>query len=139
LLELFVSTMFLERAGWIFLPDSEWGGIETVKQKLGYLDSILLDLKPWGKAHLVPTWQHPTKRPPMIGRFLDLESGIYVEAAVVEPPNVIVPLAIHGNGVTCVLLRRSSRSHEKVFGAQKVGIANFPPHVLAQTTKMGTM
>ncbi|KAJ6566944.1 hypothetical protein B0H19DRAFT_900174, partial [Mycena capillaripes] len=139
ILELLVSTMFSERMGWIFLGDSEWGDIETTQDKLGYLDSNLRKLKPWGKSQLVPKWQDPTKRPCIPGKFVDLENGIYVEGTVVERPNVLVPLAIHGNGVTCVPLRRGSRSHEKVFGAQKVGIANFPPHILAQTTKMGTM
>ncbi|KAF7336165.1 HET domain-containing protein [Mycena venus] len=139
ILELLVSTMFLERKGWIFLSDSEWSDVETMQDKLGYLDSNLRKLKPWGKVQLVPKWQDPIKRPCISGKFVDLEHGIYVEATVVERPNVLVPLAIHGNGVTCVLLRRGNRSHEKVFGAQKVGIANFPPHVLAQTTKMGTM
>ncbi|KAJ7849425.1 hypothetical protein B0H14DRAFT_870309 [Mycena olivaceomarginata] len=139
ILELLFSTVWLDRKGWMFLSDSEWGDTETLRQKLGDLDSNLRKLMPWGKSQLVPKWQDPTKRRCIPGKFIDLESGIYVEATVVERPNVLVPLAIHGNGVTCLLLHRSSRSHEKVFGAQKVGIANFPPHVLAQTTKMGTM
>jgi hypothetical protein len=70
---------------------------------------------------------------------VDLKSGIYLETTLVELPDILVPLAIHGNGVTCISLRRGSRSHEKMFGAQKVGIANFPPHILAQTPKMGTV
>ncbi|KAJ7652419.1 hypothetical protein DFH06DRAFT_1093960 [Mycena polygramma] len=140
ILELLISTMFLERKGWVFLPNDEWGGdIDTTQQKMGYLDSYFTKLKLWGKSQLVPEWQNPTKRECIHGRFLDLESGIYVDVSVIERPNVIVPLAIHGNGVTCLLLHRSGREHEKVFGAQKVGIANFPPHILAQTTKMGTV
>ncbi|KAJ7810567.1 hypothetical protein B0H13DRAFT_1667438 [Mycena leptocephala] len=50
ILELLVSTSFLERKGWIFLPDSEWGDVETTQQKLGYLDSNLRKLIPWGLA-----------------------------------------------------------------------------------------
>ncbi|KAJ7722023.1 hypothetical protein B0H16DRAFT_1334962 [Mycena metata] len=42
LLELVVSTMFLERKGWIFLPDAEWGDLNTIEQLLGQ------ELKPWG-------------------------------------------------------------------------------------------
>ncbi|KAJ7758672.1 hypothetical protein B0H16DRAFT_1258533, partial [Mycena metata] len=88
---------------------------------------------------LSPKWEDPTKRSCIPGRLVDLEHGIYVETNVVELPNVLAPMAIHGNGITCVLLHRENREHEQFFGAQKVGIANFPPHVLAQTTKMGTM
>ncbi|KAJ7877640.1 hypothetical protein B0H13DRAFT_1631619 [Mycena leptocephala] len=48
-IELLVSTMFLERKGWIFLRDSTWGGeIEETEKKLGDLDSNLRTLKPWG-------------------------------------------------------------------------------------------
>lgn len=94
-----------------------------------------------GESQLVPEWQSPTKRigECIPGKFVDLKSGIYLETTLVELPDILVPLAIHGNGVTCISLRRGSRSHEKMFGAQKVGIANFPPHILAQTTKMGTV
>ncbi|KAJ7214234.1 hypothetical protein C8J57DRAFT_1199564 [Mycena rebaudengoi] len=139
-IELLVSTMFLERKGWIFLRDSTWGGeIEETKKKLGDLDSNLRTLKPWGESQLVPEWQRPTKRlgECIPGKFVDLKSGIYLETTVVELPDMFVPLAIHGNGVTCVSLRRGSRSHEMTFGAQKVGIANFPPYIMAHTTKMG--
>ncbi|KAJ7247369.1 hypothetical protein C8J57DRAFT_1003547, partial [Mycena rebaudengoi] len=141
-IELLVSTMFLERNGWIFLRDSTWGGeIEETQKKLGYLDSNLRTLKPWGESQLVPKWRSPTKRlgECIPGKFVDLKSEIYLETIVVELPDIIVPLAIHGNGVTCVSLCRGSRSHEMMYGAQKVGIANFPPYILAQTTKMGTV
>jgi hypothetical protein len=48
-IELLVSTMFLERKGWIFLRDSTWGGeIEETQKKLRDLDSNLQKLKPWG-------------------------------------------------------------------------------------------
>ncbi|KAJ7032264.1 hypothetical protein C8F04DRAFT_1040594 [Mycena alexandri] len=133
ILELVVSTMFLERKGWIFLPDSEWADLNTIEQILGR------ELKLWGKLQLAPKWEDPTKRRCTPGRLVDLEHGIYIETNVVELPNVLAPMAIHGNGITCVLLHRKNRQHEQFFGAQKVGIANFPPHILAQTTKMGTM
>ncbi|KAJ7138618.1 hypothetical protein C8R46DRAFT_610367 [Mycena filopes] len=139
MLELLVSTMFLEHKGWIFLPDDEWGDLNTMQQTLAHLDGRLHQLKPWGKLQLTPQWEDPTTRRSRPGKLIDLEHGIYIETSVVEIPNVLAPLAIHGNGVTCVLLHRKNRAHEEFFGAQKVGIANLPPHVLAQTTKMGTM
>jgi hypothetical protein len=98
------------------------------------VDCVLL----LGKSQLVPIWQNSTSAG-VAGRLVDLEHGIYIETSVVEKPNVIVPIAIHGNGVTCLLLNRKTRTHEQLFGAQKVGIANFPSHILAQTTRMGAM
>jgi hypothetical protein len=48
-IELLVSTMFLERKGWIFIRDSKWGReIEETQNKLGDMDSNLRTLKPWG-------------------------------------------------------------------------------------------
>jgi hypothetical protein len=49
ILELVMSTIFLERKGWMFLSDSEWGGdAESFRQRLEYLDGNLGKLIPWG-------------------------------------------------------------------------------------------
>lgn len=48
ILELLFSTVWLDRKGWMFLSDSEWGDTETLRQKLGDLDSNLRKLIPWG-------------------------------------------------------------------------------------------
>jgi hypothetical protein len=47
--EILVGTMFLERKGWIFLLDSEWGDLKTMQAKLGHQDSHLGKLTSWGK------------------------------------------------------------------------------------------
>ncbi|KAF8168839.1 hypothetical protein K438DRAFT_1856218 [Mycena galopus ATCC 62051] len=52
----------------------------------------------------------------------------------------MVPLAIHGSGVTCMLLERSEDvAKDPTFSARKVGMANLPPYILSQTMKTGTI
>jgi hypothetical protein len=52
----------------------------------------------------------------------------------------MVPLAIHGSGVTCMLLERPEDSEkEPNIIAQKVGMCNVPPYIFAQTVKSGTI
>jgi len=48
----------------------------------------------------------------------------------------MVVLAVHGTGVTCMLLNRPDGA-EKV--AEKVGMVNLPPYILAQTEKCGSL
>ncbi|KAF8175682.1 hypothetical protein K438DRAFT_1847521 [Mycena galopus ATCC 62051] len=52
----------------------------------------------------------------------------------------MVPLAIHGSGVTCMLLERSEDvAKDPTFSARKVGMANLPSYILSQTIKTGTI
>lgn len=46
LVELLVSTMYLEREGWVFLSDAQWG--EKFELKLGEQDNHLRILTHWG-------------------------------------------------------------------------------------------
>ncbi|KAJ7486660.1 hypothetical protein FB451DRAFT_1026531, partial [Mycena latifolia] len=104
---LLAGTMYLDREGWIFLEDSQWG--EKFQEKLGEQDHNLRTLTHWGSRllkTLVPRWEAPGRRPWMASKLIDLHSRVYVETAVVSRPNALVPLAIHESGVTCMLLER---------------------------------
>ncbi|KAF7353368.1 hypothetical protein MSAN_01525400 [Mycena sanguinolenta] len=141
LLELLVGTMFLQREGWIFLDSADWfGGVQTV---LGHQDSNLKDLDYWGPRQLAPTWESPPPKDQnhpdrfvqtKSGKLVDLRTGVCVDAIVTETPDLVVPLAIHGNGVTCMLLKRR-KTKRPTFRAKKVGMANFPTYMLSQTDK----
>ncbi|KAF7369894.1 HET domain-containing protein [Mycena sanguinolenta] len=141
MLELLVSTMYLEREGWVFLEDSMWG--DKLEAKLGEQDNNLRKLTHWGDRQLVPQWEVPAIRSSFTGKLVDLRSRVYVDTIVVSRPNAMIPLAIHGSGVTCMLLEReedSEDSHkEPNIVAQKVGMCNVPPYIFAQTVKSGTI
>ncbi|KAJ6609571.1 hypothetical protein B0H10DRAFT_1813492, partial [Mycena sp. CBHHK59/15] len=137
--EILVGTIYLERRGWVFFPEAEYGSdIEELQQRLWKQDKNVPKLSQWGNEQLVPQWEAPGRRPWFRGTLIDLASGIYMVPAVVGRPNAMVPLAIHGNGITCMLLHRSDREYEKVYGAHKVGMVNCPPYVLAETKRVGT-
>ncbi|KAF8193862.1 hypothetical protein K438DRAFT_1516462, partial [Mycena galopus ATCC 62051] len=125
--ELLVSTMYLEREGWVFLEDSMWG--DNLEAKLGEQDNNLRTLTHWGDRQLVPQWEFPGRRPCFTAKLVDLCSRVYVEAVVVSRPNAMVPLAIHGSGVTCMLLERPEDSEkEPNIVAKKVGMVNLPTY-----------
>ncbi|KAJ6518296.1 hypothetical protein C8R47DRAFT_1086493 [Mycena vitilis] len=148
LLELLVGTMYLERDSWVFLEESEWFPTgRGQRPELGKQDSKLRKLAAWGSRQLVPKWEvppSPNSTPSadrysvstMRGKLVDLSTGVCVEAVVTEPPEFIIPLAIHGSGVTCMLLKRPKNvSKNPAYIAKKVGMANFPTYVLAQMDK----
>ncbi|KAJ7203465.1 hypothetical protein C8J57DRAFT_1153203 [Mycena rebaudengoi] len=144
LLELLVGTMYLERVGWIFLKDSNWEfSVDSQQSELGNEDSHLRKLTSWGDRQLVPKWEPPRHQrrdedsvKTGTGRLVDLSTGVCVDAVVTEPPDFVLPLAIHGTGVSCLLLKRPKNAAERpVYWAKKVGMANFPTYILAQTDK----
>ncbi|KAJ7358577.1 hypothetical protein DFH08DRAFT_1043716, partial [Mycena albidolilacea] len=99
-LELLVGTMYLERYGWAFLDDSQWG--DNLEASLGGQDNHLSTLIHWGDHQLIPKWEPPPRRSCFRGRLVDLRNRVYVEAIVVSRPNALIPLSIHGNGLTCM-------------------------------------
>ncbi|KAJ7200128.1 hypothetical protein GGX14DRAFT_315945, partial [Mycena pura] len=144
LLEFLVGTMYLQRVGWIFLKDSDWEfSVDGQQLELGNEDSHLRKLTFWGDRQLVPKWESPHHQhrnedsvETFTGRLVDLSTGVCVDAVVTERPDFVLPLAIHGTGVSCLLLKRSKNAAKRpVYWAKKVGMANFPTYMLAQTDK----
>ncbi|KAJ7709128.1 hypothetical protein B0H16DRAFT_1631867 [Mycena metata] len=134
--ELLAGTMYLEREGWVFLEDSKWG---DKLARLGEQDHYLRTLTHWGDQQLVPKWEKPMKRTCFSGKLVDLRNRVYVDTIVVSRPNALVPLAIHGSGVTCMLLNRAGDSGAPTVTAHKIGMCNVPPYIFAQTVKSATI
>ncbi|KAK7458721.1 hypothetical protein VKT23_009721 [Stygiomarasmius scandens] len=143
LFHLIVSSWYIERSGWVFLSsnklddgsegDSAWG--TTPETRLKQLDSGLEKLVEWGDEQMVPKWN--TSGPQFkIGHLIDLRSRTKAQVVVTKRPNSIVVLGIHGSGVTCMLLNRPD-GENKV--AEKVGMVNLPPYILAQTERSGSL
>ncbi|KAK7442513.1 hypothetical protein VKT23_016111 [Stygiomarasmius scandens] len=143
LFRLAVSLRYVERSGWVFLSDNKmndgsegdfaWGSRpETVLQQL---DSSLGKLAEWGDQQMAPKWN--VSGPQFkVGHLVDLRSRVKVQVTVTKKPNSMVVLGIHGNGVTCMLLNRPNGANEV---AEKVGMVNLPPYVLAQTERSGSL
>ncbi|KAJ7214194.1 hypothetical protein C8J57DRAFT_1601702 [Mycena rebaudengoi] len=130
--------MYLEREGWIFLPEAQWPG--DPQECLGEQDSNLRTLVNWGQRQLVPEWEAPRRRRWFKGKLVDLRNRVWVDTIAVGRPNAMMPLAIHGGGVTCMLLDRAKDLEMDVtLGSQKVGMTNLPPYALSQTVKIGSM
>ena len=70
---------------------------------------------------------------------VDLEHSVLVNTIVLDPPNggqranAVVPLAVHGCGITSLLVRRVGTA------AHKVGMVNMPPYVLVQGNESATL
>ncbi|THU93617.1 hypothetical protein K435DRAFT_779748 [Dendrothele bispora CBS 962.96] len=141
---LIVGTWHLERSGWVFLSegrmndgkkgDLAWGSRPELV--LGQIDDRLGKLAEWGERQMAPEWDSPTRVPCMMGHLVDMVAGIKVRVVVTGRPNSMVVLAVHGSGVTYMLLNRP-RGVGRV--AEKLGMANLPPFTLAITEKGGSV
>ncbi|THU98227.1 hypothetical protein K435DRAFT_777602 [Dendrothele bispora CBS 962.96] len=139
---LITGTWHLERNGWVFLSegrmndgqkgDLAWGSRPELV--LGQIDDDLGTLAEWGERQMAPKWDSPTGG--MKGHLVDLRAGIKVRVVVTGRPNSMVVLALHGSGVTYMLLNRP-RGVGQV--AEKLGMANLPPFTLAITKKGGSV
>ncbi|PBL04046.1 hypothetical protein ARMGADRAFT_911321 [Armillaria gallica] len=136
LIEMVVGTIYLQRDGWILLNDSLWG--YGPQQHLGIQDPNLAELIEWGDRQLIPNWNPPGEEEKQWanGTLLDLNSRVMVKIFVSDKPNALIALAIHGSGVTSMLVNRSDNLGSIV---SKVGMCNVPPYVLAQTIRSGTL
>lgn len=102
-------------------PDAEWGPRQLIPQ-----------WEPWSLKHNNAPMQ------PYAATLIDLRTGVWTKAAVTSRPNDMVVLAVHGSGITCMLLDREEREIRSTI-AIKVGMVNLPPFVLAQSEDSGTV
>ncbi|KAJ7212537.1 hypothetical protein GGX14DRAFT_564292 [Mycena pura] len=112
-----------------------WG--EKLELKLGEQDSHFRTLKPWGSKQMIPKWSAP--KGSFKGKLPDLKTCVYTEVIVVAVSNAIVPLAIQGSGVACMLLERAEDQDKELESnliARKVGMCNLPPYIIL---KCGTV
>ncbi|KAI3608816.1 hypothetical protein WG66_003803 [Moniliophthora roreri] len=156
LVRLLVGTMYLEHNGWVFLSETKWndGGEGDAawgsdpEKVLRRLDASL-DLFEWGDRQMVPRWEPDRDKDGakdvrdsdnwhryMRGQLVDLRTGIRVRVVVAQKPNAMVALAIHGSGITYMLLNRPDNVYEI---AAKVGMVNLPPFTFMFTEKCGSI
>ncbi|EEB91926.1 hypothetical protein MPER_09642 [Moniliophthora perniciosa FA553] len=142
LFRLWKSSQYIERNGWVFLSKEKWekdfrGNAAWGKDpcaKLLHLDPTL-DLKDWRDDQMVPEWDYPEQEH-MRGYLVDLRHGVIVRTIVSEPPNSMMVLAIHGCGITYMLLHRPGKTKGV---ARKVGMASLPPFTLGFTNQIGAL
>jgi len=142
ILELLVGTMFIVREGWFVLEDSVWNSDPS--DELACIDEDLgRNLSTWGENQLAPNWD---SAPPNSGTgqtrsitLFDASCKVAVKAKVMGNVNDLIVLAIHGNGVSCMLLDRPVLRAKVRIMASKVGMTNLPPYVLRQSLASGTV
>ncbi|KAK0204525.1 hypothetical protein DFS33DRAFT_1224776, partial [Desarmillaria ectypa] len=117
--KMVVGTIYLQCDGWTFLNDSIWG--HEPQQCLGVQDPKLVELIKWGDLQLILNWNLPTN-----GTLLDF-SGVMVKVLVSDEPNASIALAIHGSGVTSMLMNQTDNLDNI---ANKVSMCNVPLYVL---------
>lgn len=143
--ELLVGTMFVEKDVWVVIEDHTTAGRDPYRW-LQSQDPTFDNATEWGARQLIPEWDVPQASPsppgmpprPYAVSLIDLRTGVMTKATVTKKPNGMVILAVHGSGITCMLLDRDEK-HIKATVAVKVGMANLPPFVLAQAEESGTV
>ena len=139
------GSMYLERGGWVILDDNSWekhspeSKMRSLSAWLGHRDSHLRYLETWGESQLAPQWETP-RRQTIQATLVDLKNAVFTQTTVIDPPraNALVPLAVHGCGMTCMLIHRPQNKTGGVV-SHKVGMINMPSYVLAQGVRSGTI
>ncbi|KAJ3563949.1 hypothetical protein NP233_g8610 [Leucocoprinus birnbaumii] len=146
IIELLVGTIFVKHDAWFVVEDDTAVGRASFRW-LQSQDPSLTDTREleWGPRQLIPEWnfhrsnQEKNRSPePVPVTLMDLRTGVWTRTLATKKPNDMVVLAVHGSGITCMLLDRK----ERVVGttiADKVGMVNLPPFVLAQANKLATV
>lgn len=145
ILELLVGTMFIREDEWVVVENRVAGDADgAVYRWLKTQDPVFDDIADWGDRQMVPNWDpRDDAAGPVLNNLrpvtlIHLRNRVIVGAVVSKRPNSMIALAVHGSGITCMLLRRSKQLN-KTTTAHKVGMANLPPFVLAQAEESGTI
>ncbi|KAF5348829.1 hypothetical protein D9756_009828 [Leucocoprinus leucothites] len=142
-LELLVGTIYVKKDGWIVYEDRLGDPISFLAAR----DFNYRNTTEWGDRQLIPKWDVPTKQLESAGEhiprpygvtLINLQTGVYTKAMVTGRPNNMVVLAVHGGGITCMLLQREEKALEANVSV-KVGMVNVPPFVLSQADYSGTV
>ncbi|KIJ36892.1 hypothetical protein M422DRAFT_178836 [Sphaerobolus stellatus SS14] len=133
---LLVGTIYVKRRGWVYFEgeDKGWGKFDVnhIKaQDPAFAEKITT----WGDGQILPEWKRPNGSLHK-GILVDLECRVTLQVEVLDKPNQLVAMAMHGNGMTAMLINREN-GLLKV--ASKVGIANLPPYILAQSLHSGSV
>ncbi|KAF9445429.1 hypothetical protein P691DRAFT_734994 [Macrolepiota fuliginosa MF-IS2] len=149
ILELLVGTMFVVKDTWIVVEDHTIAPDHDPFKWLQFRDHTFSNATEWGSRQLIPEWEKRSpsnsnsNSPGIMGHphaatLIDLRTHVLTRTFVTGRPNDMVVLAVHGSGITCMLLDRDEKA-KKVTVAAKVGMANFPPFILAQAEPSGTV
>jgi len=129
----------------VVLDDSSWekdspeSKMRSLSAWLGHRDHRLHHLTTWGESQLVPHWEAP-RRQTRQATLVDLKHRVFTQITVIDPPlaNALVPLAVHGCGVTCMVIHRPTNETAGDV-SHKVGMVNMLPYVLAQGKQSGSI
>ncbi|KAF5348891.1 hypothetical protein D9756_009822 [Leucocoprinus leucothites] len=145
--QFFAGTIHVKKDGWVVYEDRLFPNHDPIPF-IRRRDPSYLKMTEWGDRQLIPRWDVSTEshvngtaeevpRPYRV-TLVDLQTGVYTKAMVTDRPNNMVVLAVHGSGITCMLLKREEKPSGATVSA-KVGMANVPPVVLAHAGSSGTV
>ncbi|KAF9444537.1 hypothetical protein P691DRAFT_796425 [Macrolepiota fuliginosa MF-IS2] len=150
ILQLLVGTIYVRKDTWVVIEDYRAPGHDAYRL-LQSRDPSFTRAVEWGERQVAPKWDVPYSMEPRTSvpqarggahpypvTLIDLSTGVAVRALVTARPNDIVTFAVHGNGVTCMLLDRDQDAQMATISV-KVGMANLPPYVMAQSTHAGSV
>ncbi|PVF93329.1 hypothetical protein CPB86DRAFT_790223 [Serendipita vermifera] len=135
------STLYVEKSGFIVIKNEKWDSDPngSIGRWLGKRDSRLEDLSEWGTRQLAPKWNSSLAELKK-ATIIDLQNNIRAEFCIRDwegrRPNAVVPIAVHGCGITCLILHHFDDVYKP---AIKLGIVNMAPYTLNQGVQMGSL
>ncbi|KAF5345098.1 hypothetical protein D9756_011170 [Leucocoprinus leucothites] len=152
ILQLFIGTIYVTKDRWVVIEDFKAPGASAFRFLQAQDPSFRGGIE-WGSGsakQITPRWEDGIRHlmEPRTSRdaaypypvtLIDLRTGILVKSLVTSRPNDMAVLAIHGMGVTCMLLDRDTKTRKGPTIGVKVGMTNLPSYVLAQASPVGSL
>jgi len=138
LLQLCGSSLYIVRSGVFLFPSDKLknGTVETYLEKR---DRQLTQFESWGDEQLAPRWEEApvaAQKATLVDLMTRVKTTFLLWKWEGKPANALLPLAVHGCGVTCLVLHHHA-DHSKP--AIKLGIVNMPPYILALAKPIGSL
>ncbi|KAH8817904.1 hypothetical protein DL96DRAFT_1623698 [Flagelloscypha sp. PMI_526] len=143
-IRLALGTMCVKMDGWVCWEEQD-GEMEHLDRV--HFDSNLSQFRTWDTLHhLAPEFPLPETTPTRTVTIMDLKNMIQIPVKIpanAKKPSYIVPIALHGSGITCILVvdqegnvRDSENPKEYVW--TKVGMVHLPTFILEDARVVGT-
>lgn len=139
MLKLIGGTLYVQKGGIILLREKKLQG-KSPEEYLGSRDNELAILEQWGDEQLAPRWttgiQSESEEVTLVDLMSRVQSKFMVRNWEGKEPNALVPVAVHGCGVTCLVLHHHKDPSQP---AIKLGIVSMPPYILVLGEKAGSI
>lgn len=136
IMQLIGTLLYVKKGVYLLTPKTLDG--QSPDEYMESKDRQLTSLELWGADQLAPQWKVPnvaSEEASVVDLISRVRSPFHMRKWEGKEPNALIPIAVHGCGVTCLVVHHEDSSTAAV----KLGIVNMPPYILALGTTVGSL